>query len=213
MSDMDTAPTGTDTDPGRTKRVRRLSDELAEARNLHALTTDPLLAVVRLERLRVSVTRSLWFFLACGLGFTTTGVQAFLADGRSWTDPVWWGAWLVEPAFAGILITVLRWEADMLARGLIITARAVTKLKRVLLGATLFMNVYPTFDPPQDHTFSLGTTFVHLVIPVVVFFIAEVMPVIQEMCTQAKNAVDTAASPTTPPPAAPVPGPAAGVPP
>ncbi|GAB3901524.1 hypothetical protein ACFQ1S_09670 [Kibdelosporangium lantanae] len=181
--------------PGATKAVRKLGDELAEARQLHRLLVDPLLNTVRAERLRVSVTRSLWFFLACGLGFTTAGVQAFLADGYTTADPQWWAAWLVEPAFAGILITLLRWEAEMLARRLEVTAAVVRKLKRLLLFSTLVMNVIPTVRPPDGHSFNLGNLFVHIVIPLIVFFLAEVMPVVQEMCTRAK---DTATVPAAP---------------
>ncbi|MCG8919244.1 hypothetical protein L6E12_26060 [Actinokineospora sp. PR83] len=179
---------GTEEGNGITRAVRKLGDDLAEARQMAPLMADPLLNAIRVERLRVSITRSLWFFLCCGLGYTTAGVQAFLANGRTPADPAWWAAWLVEPAFAGILVTLLRWEAEMLARGLHVTARAATTLKRILLGATLFMNVYPTIRPPEGERFSLGAAFVHLVIPLVVFFLAEVMPVVQQLCTQAKTA-------------------------
>jgi hypothetical protein len=73
---------------------------------------------VRVDRFRTSVTRCMWAFLAAGLGFTTTGVHDFLAGHLGPADPMWWGAWLVEPALAGILITLLRWEAEMISRGI-----------------------------------------------------------------------------------------------
>ncbi|MGW5054732.1 hypothetical protein [Actinokineospora sp. NPDC004072] len=198
MSTPDTPPR----EDGRTRRVRRLVDELAEARELHALTADPHLTAVRAERFRLSITRGLWFFLACGLGFTTTGVHAFLAGDREPDDPLWWGAWLVEPALAGILITVLRWEAEVLARGLEITARSVGALKWVLLGATLFMNVYPTLAPPPGGSVSVGSVFVHLVIPVIVFLIAQVVPVVQQTCARLRDTPPPAPTPAVTEPAA-----------
>ena len=53
---------------------------------------------------------------------------------RPQADPVWWGAWLVEPALAGILITLLVFEAEILSRGLAVNHQSVGRLKRVLVG-------------------------------------------------------------------------------
>lgn len=172
-------------DPRETRAVRRLRAQLDEAQDIHQLTTNPLLGAVRADRFRVSVTRSMWFFMTCGLGFTATGVQAFLAGHLGPADPMWWGAWLVEPAFAGILITLLRWEAEMLAHGLAVDDSPVKWLKRVLLGATLITNVWSSLRPP-DGEVNAGMVFLHLVIPLVVFLLAEVMPVIQQRCNSAK---------------------------
>lgn len=191
-----TNETATD-DPRETRAVRRLRAQLDEAQDIHQLTTNPLLGAVRADRFRVSVTRSMWFFMTCGLGFTATGVQAFLAGNIGPTDPMWWGAWLVEPAFAGILITLLRWEAEMLAHGLAVDDSPVKWLKRVLLGATLITNVWSSVRPPDGRVNS-GMVFLHVVIPLVVFLLAEVMPVIQHRCNTAKdNAVRVTALPAS----------------
>ncbi|MBY8853314.1 hypothetical protein K7G98_35810, partial [Saccharothrix sp. MB29] len=139
-----------------------------ESHQLHDLTSDPLLHAVRLERFRVSVTRSMWFFLALGLGFTTTGVHEFLAGHLSPTDALWWGAWLVEPALAGILVTLLRWEAEMLSQGQAVDAAPVVWLKRLLLGATLVTNVWSSLRPPSGRV-EYGVVFLHVVVPLVVF--------------------------------------------
>lgn len=184
-------------EPRETRTVRRLRAQLDEAQDIHQLTSNPLLAAVRADRFRVSVTRSMWCFLTCGLGFTATGVQAFLAGSLGPSDPMWWGAWLVEPAFAGILITLLRWEAQMLAHGLAVDDRPVKWLKRVLLGATLVTNVWSSLRPP-DGQINAGMVFLHLVIPLVVFLLAEVMPVIQQRCNAAR---DLAAQVVAPAPA------------
>ncbi|GAA3437017.1 hypothetical protein [Kutzneria kofuensis] len=193
--------------PEETARVRKLRAELHEAHDLHALSEDPLRHIVALERIRVSVTRSMWWFLAAGLGFTTAGVHDFLAGDKPISDPMWWGCWLVEPALAGLLITLLRWESEMLSREVAIpsgrpgkTTGPVQWLKKVLLGSTLVMNVVPTLWPRagSGEQVTPGSVFVHIVIPIVVFLVAEVMPLIQTGFTRAKerhtpraNATDT----------------------
>jgi hypothetical protein len=182
--------------PDETNRVRKLRAELHEAHDLHALSEDPLRHIVALERIRVSVTRSMWWGLAAGLGFTTVGVHDFLAGDKLISDPMWWGCWLVEPALAALLITLLRWESEMLSRGVAIptgrpgkTTGPVQWLKRVLLGSTLVMNVVPTLWPRagSGEQVTAGSVFVHIVIPIVVFLVAEVMPLIQTGFTKAKE--------------------------
>jgi hypothetical protein len=116
--------------PGPSRRVKALAHQLDEARDVHRLATDPMLGAVTADRFRVSVTRTMWFFLAVGLGFTTTGVHDFLAGHLPTSDPMWWGAWLAEPALAGILITLLRWEAAMLSHGIDVADKPVRYLKR-----------------------------------------------------------------------------------
>lgn len=180
------------------RRVRVLSGRLAEARDLHRLATDPLLGAVTADRFRVSITRTMWCFLTLGLGFTTTGVQDFLAGNRTPTDPLWWGAWLAEPALAGILVTLLRWEAAMLSHGRAVDQKPVIYLKRVLLGATLVANVWAGLAPSHG-TVSKGMVFFHLVIPIVVFLLAEVMPIIQQHCTAVRDHALTRQDTTTEP--------------
>ncbi|MFI7427313.1 hypothetical protein ACIBPB_10025 [Micromonospora sp. NPDC049836] len=180
---------GRDDKPARLPRpVRRLSKRLDVARQLHDLEQDAALDIVDIERLRVSVTRSLWIFLAVGSVFTTTGVQDFLAGHLTPADPVWWGCWGVEPCLVGILITVLRWEAAMIARGIDIDSGAVDWLKRFLLGSTLVMNVVPALWP-REGGISAGMLAAHIMVPVLVFFLAEVMPIVQARCTQARRAI------------------------
>ncbi|GAA0417305.1 hypothetical protein Aca07nite_07750 [Actinoplanes capillaceus] len=189
------------TGPRQPRQVRKLSKRLEVARQVHDLEQDAALDIVDIERLRVSVTRCLWFFLALGSVFTTTGVQNFLAGNLSPADPVWWGCWGVEPCLVGILITILRWEAAMIAREIDIDSRAVDWLKRFLLCSTLVMNVVPALWP-RDGGVSAGMLAAHLMVPILVFFLAEVMPIVQARCTQARRAI-TLPGPT--PSAAPMP--------
>lgn len=171
----------TDQDSGRTRRVERLGARIAESKRLRPLSLDPDLIAVAMERTRRRTVAGLWFFLALGLSFTTTGIQAFLAGDAGIGDPVWWAAWAVEPMFAGLLILLLNFEAVILAHGVQPDHHWWTRIKRVLLGATLFMNVVPQLDPAR---FQLGSLAVHLIIPVVVYGLAEVIPVIQARSRQ-----------------------------
>lgn len=165
------------------KKVVKLRKKVGEARQVHAIADDPYLKVVELDRFRASITGSLWFFLAVGLAYTTVGVHDFIAEGLTIADPMWWGAWAVEPALAGMLITVLRWEAAMLMRGIAIESNWVTFTKWTLLGSTLAMNVLSSLD---------GTTVekvLHVAFPGLVFCLAEVMPVVQDRFAQARAKV------------------------
>ncbi|MEV0216016.1 hypothetical protein [Micromonospora sp. NPDC050695] len=187
--------------------VRKLTKRLDVARQLHELEKDSALDIVDIERLRQSVTRCLWLFLAIGSAFTTTGVQDFLAGHLNPADPVWWGCWGVEPCLVGILITILRWEAAMIARSIDIDSRAVDWLKRFLLGSTLVMNVIPAVFP-REGGISAGMLAAHFMVPILVFFLAEVMPIVQARCTQARRAVTLTPATASAPAPAPAPAPA-----
>ncbi|MEV6244518.1 hypothetical protein [Lentzea sp. NPDC051838] len=195
---------------GVTKRVVDLRHRKAESAHLRGLVNDPDMAAVRLESKRRAITRGMWTFLTLGLGFTTTSVQAFLAGTRAKSDPLWWGAWLAEPMLAGLLITLLMFEAEILSRGLEVSEPWVRYLKRILLTSTLVMSLWPTLTPlwtPGVH-FDGGNFAIHLIVPVVVYGVAEVMPVIQHKFNEAIACAYRDAAHATTAPAAPVEGPA-----
>ncbi|MER7014587.1 hypothetical protein ABT324_24445 [Saccharopolyspora sp. NPDC000359] len=167
---------------GKTSRVRKLGDRIAEARQLRGLVRDPDLRAVELERQGRRTLIGLWFFLSLGLVFTTAGVQKFLAGDATTADPLWWAAWTVEPMFAGLLIVILNFEAVILSYGRAPDHEWWSRLKRVLLASTLAMNVIPQITPllrGRWQEFNLGSAAVHAIIPVIVYGIAEVIPVIQ----------------------------------
>ncbi|SDP96643.1 hypothetical protein SAMN04487905_12112 [Actinopolyspora xinjiangensis] len=175
MSKSDTEPAS-----GRTRRVSELERRIAESRHLRSLVRDPDLVAVRMDTSRRRTVAGLWVFLATGLVFTTTGVQDFLAGNRAMTDPMWWAAWTVEPMFAGLLIVLLNFEATILAHGIAPEAAWWSRLKHVLLGSTLFMNVVPQLAPLLGAgSVNLGSLAVHAIIPVIVYGLAEVIPIIQ----------------------------------
>ncbi|MGW6934674.1 hypothetical protein ACWGE0_31755 [Lentzea sp. NPDC054927] len=196
---------------GVTKRVVDLRRRKAESTHLRGLVDDPDMVAVRVESQRRVITRGMWFFLTLGLAFTAAGVQDFLAGHRERTDPLWWAAWLAEPMLAGILIMLLMFEAEILSRGLTITDAWVGRLKKVLLSSTLVMNVWPALAPwlTGNEPFDAGNLAIHVIVPVVVFGVAEVMPVIQHKFNEAiTRAYRDAAHRTSPRPAS-APAPAA----
>ncbi|HWO66672.1 MAG TPA: hypothetical protein VNO31_42245 [Umezawaea sp.] len=176
-----------DVSAGVTKRVVDLRRKKAESSQLRGLVDDPDMLAVRIEGQRRTITRGMWFFLTLGLGFTTAGVQDFLAGHRPITDPLWWAAWLAEPMLAGILIMLLVFESEVLSHGLAVDDVWVKRLKRTLLTSTLFMNVWPALAPiwSAGKPFEFGNLAIHLIVPLVVFMVAEVMPVIQQRMNEA----------------------------
>lgn len=195
---------------GQTSRVRKLAAAIAEARQVRGLVRDPDLRAVELERQGRRTLIGLWVFLSLGLVFTTAGVQRFLAGDTTPADPLWWAAWTVEPMFAGLLIVILNFEAVILSYGHAPDHEWWSRLKRVLLASTLAMNVIPQVTPllrGRWQEFNVGSAAVHAIIPVIVYGIAEVIPVIQarrrEIMLDIYAAADeqSAARPATPDPA------------
>lgn len=88
---------------------------------------------------------------------------------------------------AGILILLLSFESEILHRNVSVNSYWVQRLKRTLLSATLFMNVWPTLTAVwgKDEHFNFGSFVIHLIVPLVVFMVAEVMPVIHQRMNQA----------------------------
>ncbi|WP_249124312.1 hypothetical protein [Saccharopolyspora erythraea] len=165
--------------------MRKLSDDIDEAGQLRRLARNADLVAVQVERMCRRTVTGLWFFLALGLCFTTEGVHRFLAGDTEQSDPLWWAAWTVEPMFAGLLITILNFEAVILSHGVKPGHTWWGRLKHVLLGSTLFMNVYPPLITVfTEEAFNLGSLVVHVAIPVIVYGIAEVIPIIMARTRQ-----------------------------
>ncbi|MHA6798288.1 hypothetical protein [Bounagaea algeriensis] len=170
---------------GHTRRVADLEYAIAESRRLRPLLSDPDHVAVVMQRHARRTLAGLWIFLCLGLVFTTTGVQRFLAAGTSPADPLWWAAWCVEPMFAGLLVTLLNFEAAILSHGVQPGHAWWSRLKHTLLASTLAMNVIPQLAPLLgDGVFNLGSLAVHAIVPLIVYGVAEVIPLIQARTRQ-----------------------------
>ncbi len=170
---------------GHTQRVADLEYDIAESRRLRPLLADPDHVAVVMQRHARRTLAGLWLFLCLGLVFTTTGVQRFLAAGTTPEEPLWWAAWCVEPMFAGLLITLLNFEAVILSHGVAPNHAWWSRLKHTLLASTLAMNVIPQLAPLLGHgVFNLGSLAVHAIVPIIVYGVAEVIPLIQARTRQ-----------------------------
>ncbi|MHA6797773.1 hypothetical protein [Bounagaea algeriensis] len=184
---------------GHTRRVRALEYDIAESRRLRPLLADPDHVAVVMQRHARRTLAGLWIFLCLGLVFTTTGVQRFLAAGTSPADPLWWAAWCVEPMFAGLLVTLLNFEAAILSHGVTPGHAWWARLKHTLLASTLAMNVIPQLAPLVGAgTFNLGSLAVHAIVPLIVYGVAEVIPLIQARTRQIIHQVNEQAAETEP---------------
>ncbi len=192
---------------GHTRRVQALEYDIAESRRLRPLLADPDHVAVVLQRHARRTLAGLWIFLCLGLVFTTTGVQRFLAADTTAEDPLWWAAWCVEPMFAGLLITLLNFEAVILSHGVAPNHTWWGRLKHTLLASTLAMNVIPQLAPLLgDGGFNLGSLAVHAIVPIIVYGVAEVIPLIQARTRQVIHQVnDQATAPEDTAPVEPLP--------
>ncbi|WP_025273501.1 hypothetical protein [Haloglycomyces albus] len=155
------------------KGIRKLRRELDRAQHLHNLASNPYLQIVRLDRFATSTRILIWSGLLLAIGFTTSGVHGFIAGDRDSSDPIWWGAWAIEPALAGLVITILRWESFILSHNVTVNSRWVQTTKYALLSGSLVMNVVSALPK------GIVLIVLHTLIPLMVLCIAEVLPVVE----------------------------------
>lgn len=192
---------------GRTRRVRKLAADVAEARQLVALqdTTELVtahssrvlrtirrgaeaeklvglrqhLAFVALAtvRARRTVTTAGFVALIIALGWSTASVQGFASGGASRFSPQWWFAWCVEPFVSLALLTIVIARAFLASRGQSITAPAVRRTEWLLIGATLLMNTW-RYLPGVAEPFQFDQLIVHMLGPIVALCVVTVLPVL-----------------------------------
>lgn len=165
----------------------RLAAEAARAARVRALSTDPDVIALRVERVRVQVDRLMWSGIVLGLGFTMTNVQAFAAGGAPpWSTP-WVAAWALDPMVSLVLIAVLRAE-QVTARWQVRTGPWVRRARWGTLAATYIMNTWSAWAdgiPSQ--------VVLHSVPPLVVFAAAEAVTGLREALSDAVHAAAGAA--------------------
>jgi hypothetical protein len=191
----------------RTRRVRKLASEVAEARDIVALqdSTELVTAysrrvlrtlrrgaeaekLVRLRqqpafialatvRARRTVTTTGLIALTIALGWSTAGVQGFAAGEASAFSPAWWLAWGVEPFVSLALLTIVVARAFLASRGQSITAPSVRRAELLFLGATLVMNVW-RYLPGVAENFRVDQLVVHMLGPIVAVCVVTVLPVL-----------------------------------
>ncbi|WP_226380434.1 hypothetical protein [Pseudonocardia sp. KRD291] len=162
--------------------AQRLAVEAARAARVRALSTDPDVIALRVERVRMQVDRLMWSGIVLGLGFTMTNVQTFAAAGAPpWSTP-WVAAWALDPMVSLVLIAVLRAE-QVTARWQVRTGPWVRRARWGTLAATYIMNTWSAWAhgiPSQ--------VVLHSVPPLVVFVAAEAVTGLREALSDAVHA-------------------------
>lgn len=169
----------------------RLAEEAARAAEVRALSTDPDVVALRIERVRVQVDRLAWAGIVLGLGFTMTNVQAFAAGTAPAWSTTWIAAWALDPMMSLVLIAVLRAE-QVTARWEVRPGPWVRRARWTTLLATYAMNTWSAWAAGVP-----SQVVLHSVPPLVVFVAAEAVTGLREALTQA---VHVAAASRTPRP-------------
>lgn len=192
---------------GRTRRVRKLASEVAEARHLAALQDSPVLVAahtprvlrtirrgaeaVKLVQLRQNpafaalaavrarrvVTVTGLTALLIALGWSTAGVQSFAAGTAPRFSTQWWFAWGVEPFVSLALLTIVIARAFLASRGQTITAPAVRRIEWLFLSATLLMNTWRHL-PGVANPFRFDQLIIHMLGPIVAVCVVTVLPLL-----------------------------------
>lgn len=166
-----------------TGRVERLAVQAAEAARVRALTTDPDVIALRVERVRAQVDALLWAGIVLGLAFTMVNVQTFAAAGAPMWSPAWWVAWLLDPMVSLVLLAVLRAE-QVTARYQVALPAWARRTKWLTFAATYAMNTWTSWGL-GDAPFSASGVVLHSVPPLVVFASAETGPGLRDRLTEA----------------------------
>jgi hypothetical protein len=164
-------------------RVGRLAAQAADAAQVRALTTDPDVIALRVERVRAQVDALLWAGIVLGLAFTMVNVQGFAAAGSTTFSAGWWVAWLLDPMVSLVLLAVLRAE-QVTARYQVSLPAWGRRTKWLTFAATYVMNTWTSWGL-ADHPFSAAGVVLHSVPPLVVFATAETGPGLRDRLTEA----------------------------
>lgn len=191
----------------RTRRVRRLADDVEQARQLVALQDSPELVsahsrrvlrtirrsaeAVKLVQLRQNpafialatvrarkhVTATGLAALVIALGWSTAGVQSFAAGTAARFSTQWWFAWGVEPFVSLALLTIVIGRAFLASRGQFVNAPTVRRTEWLFLSATLVMNTWGHL-PYVATPFRFDQLIIHMLGPVVAVCVVIVLPLL-----------------------------------
>ncbi|GAA1308161.1 hypothetical protein [Saccharothrix xinjiangensis] len=205
---------------GETRRVRRLSDEVAEAHRLlalqgdtapllvdttrvrralkrsheaarlHTLGQNPMARAWQAARVRLVLTVVALFSLVGALGWSTTGVHHTLTLGVPEFTAAWWAAWAVEPVISAVLLVVVGAKAFLTTRGTALHHPHLTAVEFGALGVTLTLNVWP-YLPGVAGDFRPMTLLAHAIGPLVAVGAVTVMPIIWDGFARLDHTADT----------------------
>ncbi len=164
-------------------RVARLASQAAQAAQVRALTTDPDVIALRVEKVRTQVDALLWAGIVLGLAFTMVNVQSFAAGGAGPDEAAWWVAWLLDPMVSLVLLAVLRAE-QVTARYQVALPVWARRTKWLTFAATYVMNTWTSWGLDGGALLWSGVVL-HSVPPLIVFATAETGPGLRDKLTEA----------------------------
>lgn len=165
------------TPTGFTRRVRRLEEQAAEARQLRALHVQPDIRAVVLMRQRRMWTLLASVVLLITLASTAVNVQHFAAGGAPSGSTPWLAGWLVDPAFSLLLVGILIARGNLTAVRHQVTDGVVLTVEYGVLAAVLIMNVTPEIEATSIDP---GQVALHAFLPLLAFGTASALTRIQD---------------------------------
>jgi hypothetical protein len=160
-----------------TPRVLRTIHRGAEAVKLVQLRQNPAFAALAAIRARKFVTATGLTALIIALGWSTAGVQVFAAGGAFRFSAAWWFAWAVEPFVSLALLTVVITRAFLAARGQPLPSPTVRRIEWLFLAMTLLMNTWLHL-PGVARPFEFGQLVIHSLGPIVAVCVVTVLPLL-----------------------------------
>jgi hypothetical protein len=160
-----------------TPKVRRRRKAGAEAAQLHALAANPAVRAWQAARWRLVLTWVAVLALVLALGWSTAGVQTFAAEDAPRWSPGWCFAWLVEPFLSLALLTVVAARAFMATRGQPLDDPKLRRIEWRFLALTFGMNAWPHLPGVAEH-FTVSGLVLHVLGPVVAVSIVTALPIV-----------------------------------
>lgn len=174
------------------------SDELAEqareATKIRRLDTDPDVVAFRIEKTNKLVDRGVMTAVLFGMAFCAANVAAFALDlfkahyaaseaylVATGTGPLWWAAWLVDPAFSVLVMTILKAE-QITSRYGVSTGRTVLGVGIFAFLATYVMNTWKAWEDvlASDGVKGWDGVVLHSVVPGLVLASVVVAPLLRK---------------------------------
>ncbi|GHF74208.1 hypothetical protein FHX82_002101 [Amycolatopsis bartoniae] len=157
----------------------KLRQEAATAAQVRALSNNPDVVALRVEKVRSFVDSLVWVGIFLGLAFTMVNVQTFAASGAVTGSLPWLAAWLLDPMVSLVLVAVLRAE-QITARYQVHVGTWAHRTKWFAFLATYAMNTWRSWTRVD-----VAGVVLHSVPPVLVFLAAETAPVLRDRLTEA----------------------------
>lgn len=160
-----------------TPKVRSRRAAAYEAYRLHELAQDPVMRAWQAARMRKVLTAAGMVSLTLALAWSTVGVHGFASEGAPPWSPAWIMAWLVEPFLSIGLLVIVGAKAYLGGRGQPVKSKTLNRIEYAFLALTLGMNAWPHM-PWSVEEFSLARLVLHVLGPIVAVAIVTALPII-----------------------------------